>query len=123
WAEAGVSGYIPSTAAGADLRAIVADISTGRQVCSPLVAAGMLQRIGEVGTAAQRHGRSSETLTPRELEIIRLLGFGLSNKEIARRLDIRLATTKSHVHNALAKLNLQRRSQVATWIYAGPSRI
>ena len=122
WAEAGVAGYIPNTAATADLRAIVADISAGRQICSPLVAAGMLQRIGEVGTAAARTSRGSDALTPRELEIVRLISSGLSNKEIARRLDIGLATTKSHVHNALAKLNLQRRGQVATWMHAGPPR-
>lgn len=121
WAEAGVTGYIPNSAATADLRAIVADIRAGRQICSPLVAAGMLQRIGETGAAA-RHGRSSDALTPRELEIVRLISSGLSNKEIARRLDIGLATTKSHVHNALAKLNLQRRGQVATWMHAGSPR-
>ena len=59
----------------------------------------------------------------RELEIARLISAGLSNKEIARRLDIGVATTKSHVHNALAKLNLQRRGQMATWMHAGPARI
>jgi len=122
WAEAGVTGYIPNTAATVYLRTIVADISAGRQVCSPVIAAGILHRIGEVGAAAARHGRGSETLTPRELEIVRLISSGLSNKEIARRLNIGLATTKSHVHNALAKLKLQRRGQVATWMHAGPSR-
>jgi DNA-binding NarL/FixJ family response regulator len=45
-----------------------------------------------------------------------MIGDGLSNKEIARRLNIGVATTKSHVHNLLGKLGLQSRSQVATWI-------
>ena len=55
-------------------------------------------------------------LTRRELEIIQLINDGLTNKEIARRLAIGLATTKSHVHNLLTKLGLERRSQAAKWI-------
>jgi DNA-binding NarL/FixJ family response regulator len=45
-----------------------------------------------------------------------LIRSGLSDKEIARQLNISLATTKSHVHNLLGKLNVQRRSQVAEWL-------
>jgi DNA-binding NarL/FixJ family response regulator len=40
----------------------------------------------------------------------------MSNKEIARRLSIGLATAKTHVHNILRKLNLQRRGQTASWM-------
>jgi DNA-binding NarL/FixJ family response regulator len=123
WAEAGAIGYIPNTAATADLRAILADISTGRQVCSPMVAAGMLQHIARGGPRAPRQAPVPPALTPREMEIVRLVSTGLSNKEIARRLDIGLATTKSHVHNALAKLNLQRRGQMATWMHAAVARV
>ena len=54
-------------------------------------------------------------LTVREQEIVRLVSAGMSNKEIARHLNIEVSTTKSHVHNLLAKLNLQRRGQVAFW--------
>jgi DNA-binding NarL/FixJ family response regulator len=116
WAEAGVAGYIPNTAAMADLQALVADIDAGRQTCSGPVAAGLLQRIG-AGPAGPRPADTT-TLTPREYEIVDLISAGLSNKEIARRLNIGLATTKSHVHNALGKLNLQRRAQAANWMYA-----
>jgi DNA-binding NarL/FixJ family response regulator len=45
--------------------------------------------------------------------ILRLLSTGLTNKDIARQLDISLSTAKSHVHNILAKLNLRSRSQLA----------
>jgi DNA-binding NarL/FixJ family response regulator len=58
----------------------------------------------------------ASTLTVRELQIIDLISAGLSNKDIARRLNIGVATTKSHVHNLLGKLNLQRRSQAAIWM-------
>jgi DNA-binding NarL/FixJ family response regulator len=113
WAEAGVAGYIPNTAAMTDLHALVAEISAGRQTCSPLVAAGLLQRIAARAIEPTRQVAGPPLLTPRELEIVRLISTGLSNKEIARQLNIGLATTKSHVHNLLGKLNLQRRGQVA----------
>jgi DNA-binding NarL/FixJ family response regulator len=118
WAEAGVAGYIPSTASMADLPSLILDISAGRQACSAPVAAGLLQRIGAGPGAAPQRGTDPPSLTPREMEIVHLISTGLSNKEIARRLNIGLATTKSHVHNALGKLNLQRRGQAATWMHA-----
>jgi len=118
WAEAGVAGYIPSTAAMADLTELILDISAGRQACAAHVAAGLLQRIG-AGPGASVPGTADPALlTPRELEIVHLISTGLSNKEIARRLNIGLATTKSHVHNALRKLNLERRGQAAIWMHA-----
>jgi DNA-binding NarL/FixJ family response regulator len=118
WAEAGVAGYIPSTASMADLPDLIRDISAGRQACSAPVAAGLLQRIGAGPGAGQQRATDPAALTPREMEIVHLISTGLSNKEIARRLNIGLATTKSHVHNALGKLNLQRRGQAATWMHA-----
>ena len=53
------------------------------------------------------------TLTAREEEVVRLIIAGESNKEIARSLNISLATVKSHVHNALTKFGLQRRGKLA----------
>jgi two-component system nitrate/nitrite response regulator NarL len=122
WAEAGVTGYVPNTAATSDLESLITDISTGRQTCSPLVAAGLLRRIAGAAEGSARQASVPGTLTPRELEIASLISTGLSNKEIARRLNIGLATTKSHVHNALGKLNVQRRGQVARWMSSGSVR-
>jgi DNA-binding NarL/FixJ family response regulator len=121
WAEAGVAGYIPCTAGASDLCALVDDISAGRQACSGVVAAGLLQRIAAISVGPAKADSGPQALTPRELEIVRLISTGLSNKEIARRLNIGLTTTKSHVHNALGKLQVQRRGQVATWMHARPS--
>jgi DNA-binding NarL/FixJ family response regulator len=118
WAEAGVAGYIPRTAALADLVQLLAEINDGRQPCSSRVAFGLLRRLaaaaGVNNKARDVHG-STSPLTSRELQITELISAGLSNKEIARRLNIGLSTTKSHVHNLLGKLNLQRRGQVVAW--------
>jgi two-component system, NarL family, nitrate/nitrite response regulator NarL len=118
WAEAGVCGYLPRSAALCDLVGYLDAIMHGEQSCSTRVAAGLLRWI-----AIGRHSRLSEadavsppSLTVREEEIAALIGAGFSNKEIARRLSIGLATTKTHVHNLLGKLQLERRTQVARWL-------
>jgi DNA-binding NarL/FixJ family response regulator len=57
-------------------------------------------------------------LTIREREIVALMRDGLSNKEIAKRLSIEVATVKNHVHNILDKLDVRRRGDVATALRA-----
>jgi two-component system, NarL family, nitrate/nitrite response regulator NarL len=118
WAEAGVIGYIPRTVALTDFVRLIMDIHSGEQMCSRRVAAGLLRRIAV--TSRQSPGRnvslSRPALTKRERQAAELIRSGLSDKEIARRLNISLATTKSHVHNLLGKLNVQRRSQVADYL-------
>ena len=54
-------------------------------------------------------------LTSREQQIVQLITEGMTNKDIARHLDIAVATTKSHVHSLLRKLSLNRRGRVALW--------
>ena len=119
WAEAGVIGYIPGTTALADFVRLVMDIHSGEQACSRRVATGLLRRIAL--TARQSVGRNSAlpapALTKRERQAAELIMTGLSDKEIARQLNISLATTKSHVHNLLGKLNVRRRSQVSEWLW------
>jgi DNA-binding NarL/FixJ family response regulator len=118
WAKAGVIGYIPNTAALGDLVRLVIDIHGGEQVCSGRVAAGLLRRIAL--TANRGDGRSATfpapALTERERLVAELIRTGHRNKEIARRLSIGLATTKSHVHSLLGKLNVQHRKQVADYL-------
>ena len=117
WAEAGAAGYIPTTAALRDLVQLLVDIMHGKQICSGRVAAGLIRRLAGAARSSNglRQAQALPVLTAREQEIIQLVSSGLSNKEIARKLNIELSTTKSHVHNVLGKLSLQRRGQVAFW--------
>lgn len=122
WAEAGVSGYVPRSAALSELMVLLEGIMRGEQACSGNIAAGLLRWISQSPRRAEQHAVTAEpsSLTLREEQVVRLIGAGLSNKEIARQLKIGLGTTKSHVHNVLGKLELKRRSQVARWIHADP---
>jgi DNA-binding NarL/FixJ family response regulator len=117
WAEAGVIGYIPRTVPLGDFVPLIMDIHSGAQMCSGPVAAGLLRHIAHsAGLSRGRNGLLAlPALTRRERQTAELIKSGLSDKEIARRLNISLGTTKSHVHNLLGKLNLRRRTQVADY--------
>jgi DNA-binding NarL/FixJ family response regulator len=74
-------------------------------------------RLVTVGGAADRDAAS--TLTLRECEVAGLLMQGLSNKEIAARLYIEVATVKNHVHHILGKLHVRRRGEAVARLAAG----
>ncbi len=114
WAEAGVTGYVPKHESLAQLAPLLLRIARGEQTCSARVAAGLLHHASE-RRAPQSVGCPTD-LTVREAQIIELIAAGMSNKDIARHLKIGLPTAKTHVHNLLGKLRLQRRSQAASWI-------
>lgn|GEM_PF-573703 len=111
WATAGVSGYVPRTTGMSEIAQALKEIARGEQSGSSSVMGGLLHWIAS-GPDAQTGRDTSSALTLREQQVAALIDAGLSNKEIARHLNIGLATTKSHVHNLLGKLALARRSQV-----------
>jgi DNA-binding NarL/FixJ family response regulator len=120
WAAAGACGYVPRSAALADLIGFLSNIMRGEQTCSTRVAAGLMRWIADGPRIDKAAARARPALTAREEEIASLIAAGLSNKEIARRLKICVPTTKSHVHNILAKLELERRGQVSRWLRENP---
>jgi two-component system, NarL family, nitrate/nitrite response regulator NarL len=111
WAEAGAVGYVPNTASVEDLIACIEAASLGEQICSSRIAGSLLRHLSHRGRQAAT-APDAASLTLREREVLKLVSAGLSNKDIARRLAISLGTTKSHVHNLLAKLNISRRMDV-----------
>jgi two-component system, NarL family, nitrate/nitrite response regulator NarL len=115
WAEAGAIGYIPSTVSAADLPRLVLDIQSGEQVCPSHIASVLFRQIALASIPRTRRKPPAQvpSLTKRERQAAELIRTGLCDKDIARRLNISLATAKSHVHTLLGKLNVQRRSEVA----------
>jgi DNA-binding NarL/FixJ family response regulator len=120
WAEAGIAGYVPNTASVDDLVSLIGQIRRGEQTCPTRIVGSLLRHIGASERSVKSSLPSVAPLTRRELEISRLIATGLTNKDIARRLGISLGTTKSHVHNLLGKLSLQRRADVMARMNAGP---
>jgi two-component system nitrate/nitrite response regulator NarL len=108
WAEAGVSGLVSREATLAELLDAVDAAVKDEVLCSPAVAAALLRRVASV--SGERGYGTGHALTRREREIVRLVGDGLSNKEIASALHIELATVKNHVHNILEKLGVGHRT-------------
>ena len=110
-AEAGAVGYVPREGTLDDLLAVIDSAVRGEAVCSPRIAGALLRRVASL--AAGRSPTQPAHITNREREIIRLIDAGLSNKDIAVRLGVEVATVKNHVHNILEKLHVHRRGEAA----------
>ena len=111
-AEHGVAGYVTRDAPVDELIATVQRAAAGEFVCSPRTAGTLIRRLG-VLAAERRPAAPAARLTRREREVATLMGEELSNKEIAVRLRIEVATVKNHVHNVLDKLQVRRRTEAA----------
>lgn len=105
--RAGASGYLLKDTEEDELCRAIKAAAAGQVQLSPQVAARLLREI--------RAPESPETLTPRETEVLRLLAWGLANKEIARELSIGEKTVKTHVSSILGKLGVLSRTQAALY--------
>jgi two-component system, NarL family, nitrate/nitrite response regulator NarL len=112
FAEAGVLGFVEREATVDELVESVEYAAQGEASCPPRVATILLRRL-TVLTAPPVEPSESTALTARERQIVELIAEGLSNKEIAIRLYIEVATVKNHVHNILEKLQVSRRGEAA----------
>ena len=86
------------------------DVSGSRACC---VSAHLEHRIGVAGQAVAVSHELVEPLSDRELEVLRLLASGMSNREIADELVVALDTVKKHVSHIFAKLGVSSRTQAA----------
>jgi two-component system, NarL family, nitrate/nitrite response regulator NarL len=115
--EAGAVAYVTCEASLRDLVGSVTRVARGEALCSPRMAGMLLRRLATL--AAVQPTPAEAALTRREHEVIELIAEDLSNKEIARRLNIELSTVKNHVHNILEKLNVSRRSDAVARVRGG----
>jgi DNA-binding NarL/FixJ family response regulator len=109
-AEAGACGFLTPDASLADLVAAIDGAGDGELLCTPKMAGALLRRVTALA-AGRAPGAPASNLTMRELQVVRLIDEGMSNKQIATQLEIELSTVKHHVHNILAKLEVARRSE------------
>jgi DNA-binding NarL/FixJ family response regulator len=116
--RAGASGFIGKGIAVDDLLAAVRTVARGDALLSPTATRALVTRF----LAAPDHApvgspERLETLTPREREMVALVGTGLSNEDIAGRLVLSPFTVRTHVHRAMAKLEARDRAQLVVIAY------
>ena len=105
---AGAAGYVLKQIRGADLVGAVRTVAAGGSLLDPRAAAAVMDRLRAPKVAGPLAG-----LTDQERRILELIGEGLTNREIGQRMFLAEKTVKNYVSNLLAKLGLQRRTQVA----------
>jgi DNA-binding NarL/FixJ family response regulator len=112
--QAGAVGFILKDATTEDFLGTIRSVASGTKVLPPALAGLLFSHVIE---HALKKGKGKPTsavrMTKRGREIISLIAEGLSNKEIAQRLNIATYTVKSHVHNILEKLAIHSRLQIA----------
>ncbi|HTK82617.1 MAG TPA: response regulator transcription factor [Bacteroidota bacterium] len=116
--KAGASGFILKDATVDDFLATIRSVAEGEKVLPPVLNGSLFSQIIEHAVEGGRANLNKAIrMTKREQEVIRLISDGLSNKEIAKELQIATYTIKSHVHNIMEKLALHTRLEVANYAY------
>lgn len=107
--QAGVLGYLMKDSPREELLQAIREVSRGNTFLPPQIARKLANGIRT--SRRPEPPQPIEPLTERELEVLRLLGDGASNKQIAQALGVSEGTVRTHVHNLLGKLGLENRSQ------------
>ncbi|MEU9251049.1 response regulator transcription factor [Streptomyces sp. NPDC048270] len=112
--RAGAAGFLLKNAEAAELVEAVRTVARGEGLIAPAVTRRLIAEFAAPALPARPAAPPAlETLTRREREVLSCLGAGLSNAEIALRLDMAEATAKTHVSRLLSKLELRSRVQAA----------
>jgi len=115
--NAGVSGFVLKDATFDEFVATIRTVAAGGKVLPPRMTESLFSQILTSADArGHEHVLEDVRMTRREREVIELIGEGLSNKEIAQRLNIASHTVKSHVRNVMEKLALHTRLQIAAYV-------
>jgi NarL family two-component system response regulator LiaR len=109
--RAGAVGYAMKVATPAELVRAIRRVYAGGSSLTPAIARKVLQELAQ----PQRQPATSEPLSEREVEVLRLVAQGESNRQIGAALCISEATVRKHVSNVLIKLNLESRIQAALY--------
>ncbi|WP_433257620.1 response regulator [Streptosporangium sp. CA-135522] len=114
---AGASGFLLKDVSPEHLVAAVRLVRSGDALLAPTITRRLIERFAHRDDAKAGLHRDLSELTPRELEVLRLLATGLSNAELADRLTLSPTTVKTHVARILSKLGLRDRVQAVVLAY------
>lgn len=110
--EVGARAYLLKDAPREELFKAIRAVYRGESLIQPVVASKVLDRFAELSRQSQ--APSSETLSERELDVLRLIAKGCANKEIAAQLHITNSTVKTHIASIFQKLNTSDRTEAVT---------
>jgi DNA-binding NarL/FixJ family response regulator len=108
--EAGAAGYLLKSVRGHEIVDAIRAVDAGESVLHPSVARKVLNRFASVSSRAQRK-KPLELLTDREMEVLKLVTKGLSNKDIADGLSLSVRTVQGHLANIFNKLGVSSRTE------------
>ena len=111
--QAGVSGYILKQSAPTELIGAIRTVNTGSNYLDPFLTKKVMG--GYVSRPSSLKGENRAVITDREEEILRLIAWGYSNKEIATRNSISVKTVEAHKSNAMRKLNIGSRIDIVRY--------
>lgn len=115
--RAGAAGYLTKDTTGEALFEAIREVAAGRTVLDAAVQARLVALLREPAVAAPPAEPALEELTPRELDVVRLVAEGLSNRQIARQLFVGEATVKTHLNHVLSKLDVEGRPGLVAWAW------
>jgi DNA-binding NarL/FixJ family response regulator len=115
--RAGASGFLLKDVTPEQLVAAVRLVRAGDALLAPSITRRLIERFAPLDGPSTKLHRDLAALTPRELDVLRLLAKGLSNTELAARLHLSETTVKTHVGRILFKLNLRDRAQAIVVAY------
>jgi two-component system, NarL family, response regulator DevR len=110
---AGASGYVLKQIQGADLVSAVRTVGSGQSMLDPSTTTKLMSRLRGGEDKPEPEPDALPGLTDREREVLALIGEGLTNRQIGRRLYLAEKTVKNHISRLLAKLGVERRIQAA----------
>jgi DNA-binding NarL/FixJ family response regulator len=127
--RAGALGYLTKDAGADEIRQALQRVASGQASLDPAVQLHLVEAIATTATATTAAAATTDVtsapaasqlpdgLTPREVEVLGLIGAGLSNTEIAAQLFVSEATVKSHVNHMLPKIGARDRAQAVGYAY------
>jgi DNA-binding NarL/FixJ family response regulator len=115
--RAGASGFLVKRTRPEELIAAVHTIGAGDSLLSPSVTRRVIERVASQPTPDLADEGKLHQLTRRELDVLRLVARGLSNREVARELVVEESTIRTHVKRILMKLQLRDRVQIVIFAY------
>ncbi|MFD5325946.1 response regulator [Streptomyces sp. NPDC127092] len=110
---AGAAGYVLKQIKGSDLVSAVRTVATGQSMLDPATTARLMHSLRDPEAAKPPEDERLTGLSERERSVLELIGEGLTNRQIAKRLYLSEKTVKNHISRLLGKLGVERRVQAA----------